>query len=293
MTRLEVSDSRLTRVGAMPVRRALPRRAHRTVGAWCFADHIGPAAVTKEHGLDIGPHPHTGLQTVTYLVNGEALHRDSLGSEQLISAGQVNLMSAGLGVSHSEEATGRYEGDLHGIQLWIAQPDATRHSPSSFEHHAHLPRISIEHSLATILIGEFHGVRSPARHDTPLVGVELAIKKRLLLSLRTDFEYALIVLDGALACDGVDLAPGQLGYLGTGNDEIALDAYEPTRAMLLGGVPFESDIMIWWNFVARTRSEIDQAFESWHKDDGRFGNVSSHLERISAPMPYWREARGA
>lgn len=260
------------------------------MGAWCFADHIGPAAVTKEHGLDIGPHPHTGLHTVTYLVSGEALHRDSLGSEQLISAGQVNLMSAGRGVSHSEEATGRYEGDLHGMQLWIAQPEATRNSPASFEHHSQLPRINIDQSLATILIGEFHGVRSPARHDTPLVGVELAIKKRLTLSLRVDFEYALIVLEGALACDGADVGPGQLGYLGLGNDEIALDAYEPTRAMLLGGAPFESDIMIWWNFVARSRSEIDQAFESWHNRDGRFGDVSSNLERISAPTPSWRES---
>ncbi|MHB1252353.1 MAG: pirin family protein, partial [Acidimicrobiales bacterium] len=171
MTRLEVSESRLTRVGAMPVRRALPRRSHRTVGAWCFADHIGPAAVTNDHGLDIGPHPHTGLQTVTYLVRGEAVHRDSLGSEQLITPGQLNLMTAGQGVSHSEEATGHYEGDLHGIQLWIAQPDATRHAPAAFEHHAQLPRISIDRTLATVLVGEFHGVHSPARHDSALVGV--------------------------------------------------------------------------------------------------------------------------
>ncbi|MHB1209491.1 MAG: pirin family protein [Acidimicrobiales bacterium] len=290
MPRLEVSNSRLTQVGAMPVRRALPRRAHRTVGAWCFADHMGPATVTAQHGLDIGPHPHTGLQTVTYLVSGEALHRDSLGSEQLITPGQVNLMSAGLGVSHSEEATGHYAGDLHGIQLWIAQPDATRHASPAFEHHAQLPRIAIDQSLATVLVGEFHGVRSPARHDTALVGVELSIRHRIDLQLQADFEYAIIVLEGALSCDGVDVAPGQLGYLGIGNDEITLHPYESTRAMLLGGEPFESDILIWWNFVARNREEIDRAYDAWRSGDGRFGDFTSHLERISAPTPYWRDS---
>lgn len=272
----------------MPVRRALPRRGRRMVGAWCFADHMGPAAVTKEHGLDIGPHPHTGLQTVTYIVNGEAVHRDSLGSEQLIAPGQLNLMTAGEGVSHSEEATGRYEGTLQGIQLWIAQPDATRRGPAEFEHHGELPRIAMHQSVATVLVGEFEGVQSPARHDSPLVGVELSIKNRVNLELHPDFEYAIIVLEGALASDGIDLGPGQLGYLSAGIDEIDLDAYEPTRAMLLGGVPFESEIVMWWNFVARSREEIDLAYESWQNDDGRFGDVTSSLERISAPSPHWR-----
>lgn len=291
MARLELFESRMTTVGAMSVRRALPRRSHRTVGAWCFADHMGPAQVTKEHGLDIGPHPHAGLQTVTYLVNGEAVHRDSLGTEQLITPGQVNLMTAGQGVSHSEEATGRYEGTLQGIQLWIAQPDATRHADPAFEHHRELPRITINQTVATVLVGEFHGVRSPARHDSPLVGVELSIEHRVNLELRPDFEYALIVLEGALASDGVDVGPGQLGYLGPGCDEVNLDAYEPTRAMLLGGTPFESEILMWWNFVARSRAEIDEALESWKNDDGRFGDVASPLERIGAPPPYWRTPR--
>lgn len=291
MARLEVFKSRLTTVEAMPVRRALPRRDHRTVGAWCFADHMGPAAVTKEHGLDIGPHPHTGLQTVTYLVDGEVIHRDSLGTEQLITPGQVNLMTAGQGVSHSEEATGRYEGTLQGIQLWIAQPDATRHTRAAFEHHRELPRIAIHHTVATVLVGEFQGVRSPARHDSPLVGVELSIKNHVNLELHPDFEYALIVLEGALVSDGIDVGPGQLGYLGLGLDEINLDAYEPTRAMLLGGVPFESEIILWWNFVARSREEIDEAYESWQNDDGRFGDVTSPLERVGAPPPYWQSPR--
>src|SRR5436190_8491140 len=173
---LELLDSREAEVGAVRVRRALPRRTHRTVGAWCFADHMGPAAVTEEHGLDIGPHPHIGLQTVTWLLAGEALHRDSLGSEQLLRPGQLNLMTAGHGVAHSEEATGSYRGDLHGIQLWVAQPDATRDGPPAFEHRAELPRVELDGAVATILVGDLAGTPSPARRDTDHVGAQLDVR---------------------------------------------------------------------------------------------------------------------
>jgi hypothetical protein len=288
MTRLEVTTSRAATVGAMSVRRALPRKGHRTVGAWCFADHMGPAQVTKEHGLDIGPHPHMGLQTVTYLINGEALHHDSLGTEQLITPGQLNLMTAGDGVSHSEEATRQYEGTLQGIQLWIAQPDATRHLAPAFEHHGDLPRIELNDTSATVLVGEFCGVTSPARHDSELMGTELKVSRRANFPLRTDFEYAAIVLEGSLMLNGIFLEPGRLGYLAPGSDQIEFDALEPSRVMLLGGVPFESEIQMWWNFVARSRSEIDQAFSSWRDDDGRFGTVASNLNRVDAPAPFWR-----
>ena len=133
---VELSDSREERVGQIRVRRALPRRGRRTVGAWCFADHMGPADVSENSGLDIGPHPHIGLQTVTWLIDGQVLHRDSLGSEQVIKAGQLNLMTAGNAVAHAEEATGHYRGALAGIQLWVALPEATRHGTAAFEHHA-------------------------------------------------------------------------------------------------------------------------------------------------------------
>ncbi len=275
-------------VGAMPVRRALPRRGHRTVGAWCFADHMGPTRVTKEHGLDIGPHPHSGLQTVTWLVNGEAIHRDSLGTEQLIAPGQLNLMTAGLGVSHSEEATGQYEGALQGIQMWIAQPDVTRQLAPAFEHHHDLPRIEMSGADVTVLIGEWMGVQSAARHDTELVGAELELRGPLLVPLRRDFEYCVIVLEGSLLVDGDVLEPGELGYLNPGYEEIAIDVVEESRAMLLGGVPFESEILMWWNFVARSRSEIDEAFRAWHEDEGRFGTVASSLTRIDTPAPFWQ-----
>ena len=194
-----VTESRPSQVGSLTVRRALPRHGRRTVGAWCFADHMGPVAVTEEQGIDIGPHPHTGLQTVTWLVAGEIVHRDSLGSEQPIRPGQLNLMTAGHGVSHSEERTGHYRGDLHGIQLWIAQPEATRHGDPAFEHHADLPRRDLEAGTATVLVGELDGATSPARRDTEHVGVELDLRSgRSTVPLHRGWEYALVVLAGAV-----------------------------------------------------------------------------------------------
>ncbi|GAA2417800.1 pirin family protein [Streptomyces glaucosporus] len=292
---VEIGDSREETVGKIRVRRALPRRGRRTVGAWCFADHMGPADVTENSGLDIGPHPHIGLQTVTWLTDGQVLHRDSLGSEQVIKPGQLNLMTAGDGVAHAEEATGHYRGTLEGIQLWVALPEATRHGPAAFEHHAELPHADLDGGAgaATVLVGDFTGATSPARHDTPLVGVDLALRAPSTVPLRTDFEYALVVLEGAVAVHGKPLRPGRLGYLGEGRDELRLDVREPARAILLGGEPFPEPIVMWWNFVARTRAEIDAAHASWTVQDDRFGRVRSSLPLIPAKAPHWQRTGGS
>jgi quercetin 2,3-dioxygenase len=286
---VEVSDSREAVVGRIRVRRALPRKGRRTVGAWCFADHMGPADVTENSGLDIGPHPHTGLQTVTWLIDGQALHRDSLGSEQVIEPGQLNLMTAGGAVSHAEEATGHYRGTLEGIQLWVALPEATRHGAAAFEHHTELPQGELDGAVATVLVGDFGSLSSPARHDTPLVGVDLALHRPTTVPLRPEFEYAVVVLEGGVGIHGKPLFPGTLGYLGRGRDELRLDVREPTRAVLLGGEPFEEPIVMWWNFVARSREEIDAAYASWQAQDGRFGHVTSSLPRIPASAPFWQQ----
>lgn len=288
---LDLTDGRDARVGTIRVRRALPTTGRRTVGAWCFADHMGPATATETHGLDVGPHPHIGLQTVTWLVAGEVLHRDSLGSEQVISPGQLNLMTAGAGVSHSEEATGSYRGPLHGIQLWIAQPDATRNGAPAFEHHAELPRRDLSGATATVLVGRFDTLDSPARHDSELIGVELAVRDATVVPLRADFEHALVVLEGTVAVGDQVVEPGRLAYLAPGVDELPLSVGDPARVMLLGGEPFGVRPVMWWNFVARTRAEIDAAYESWRTDDGRFGSVASPLARIDTPPPWWQRPR--
>jgi quercetin 2,3-dioxygenase len=289
---LEVSASHHAEVGRFGVRRALPRRGRRTIGAWCFADHMGPADVSDDQGLDIGPHPHCGLQTVTWLIEGQALHRDSLGSEQLITPGTLNLMTAGEGVAHSEEATGHYRGALHGIQLWIAQPDHTRHGPAAFEHHDDLPGVELASGVATLLIGAFRGVTSAARRDSELVGIDLELVNTDDLELRSDFEHGFIVLAGHVEVDGTALTPGHLGYLAPGRDEVRVRAVEPSRVIMLGGVPFEEPILMWWNFVARSREEIDAAYDAWTSSDERFGHVASALARVDTPAPYWRPPRG-
>ena len=291
---VEVLDSRVSRVGELTVRRALPRRARRTVGAWCFADHMGPAAVTADRGVDIGPHPHIGLQTVTWLAAGEILHRDSLGSEQVIRPGQLNLMTAGIGVAHSEEATGAYAGELHGIQLWVAQPESTRNGRPAFEHHTELPRVELgRHADATVFVGDFAGAQSPARRDTDHTGVDVVLRGAAVLPLRSDYEHAIVVLDGAVDVEGRAVTPGHLAYLGSGRDELGVRAGDTgaARLVLLGGVPFDDEILMWWNFVARTRDEVDEARAAWQAFDHRFGVVASALARIDAPEPMWRAAQ--
>jgi hypothetical protein len=288
---MDVSDSHESQVGRFTVRRALPRRGRRTVGAWCFADHMGPADVTEGSGLDVGPHPHIGLQTVTWLTDGEVLHRDSLGSEQVIRPGELNLMTSGEGITHSEEATGHYRGTLEGIQLWVALPEATRHGGGEFEHHAALPQVDLDGGVATLLLGELPGAgdaRSPARRDTPIVGVDLDLHASTAVPLRPDWEYALVVLEGELAVNGQPLVPGKLGYLGQDRDELPIEVREPARVVLLGGEPFPDPIIMWWNFVARSQQEVEDAWRAWQAEDmDRYGRVDSPLARIPAKSPWW------
>ncbi|MDH2904169.1 MAG: pirin family protein [Actinomycetota bacterium] len=285
---VEVLSAHHAQVGALRVRRSLPQRRRRTVGAWCFADHMGPADVTEGSGLDVGPHPHTGLQTVTWLTDGQALHRDSLGTEQVIAAGELNLMTAGNGVSHAEEATGHYRGTLQGIQLWIAQGDESRDAAADFEHHGDLPRVEFAQGSATVLLGDLAGTRSPARCDHPLVGAELRLNGRLPIPLEPTFEYGAIVLDGLVELGGHELGPGTMAYLNPGRDELGLFARSASTVILLGGVPLQEEIFMWWNFVARSRAEIDAAYDSWRNNDGRFGKVDSGLARVETAPPYWR-----
>ncbi|MGB3410646.1 MAG: pirin family protein [Microthrixaceae bacterium] len=286
---VELTESRIATVGDMQVRRALPRRRRRTVGAWCFVDHMGPAAVTEDQGIDIGPHPHIGLQTVTWLLSGEVLHHDSLGSEQIIRPGQLNLMTAGRGVVHAEEHTGKFRGDLHGVQLWVAQPEGTRNGDPDFEHHGELPQVDLPGVDATVVVGEFGGVESPARRDTDHVGVQLEFGAGASASIemKPSFEYAVVVMDGSVSIEGSDITPGHLAYLGEGRDECGFSTTEHTRALLIGGVPFEDPIIMWWNFVARTKDEIVEAQRSWMADDTRFGSVNSSLSRIPVGSPPW------
>ena len=281
----EVTDARESLVGTMTVRRSLPRARRRTVGAWCFVDHFGPLAVEPDGGLDIGPHPHTGLATVTYLLDGQVLHRDSLGSEQVIRPGQLNLMTAGRGVSHAEEPTGHYRGTMHGVQLWVAQPAATRTGDPAFEHHETLPEVALDGADATLLVGALAGASSPARRDSDLLGAALVVgRSGVVVPVDPSYEHLVVVLSGGLLLDdGTPVQPGQNAYLGTGRSELVLAAPDGARVLLLGGVPFEERIVMWWNFVGRSREELAEAASSWERSDERFGTVATRLARVPAP----------
>jgi len=279
---VEITPARHASIGDLEVDRALPSRARRTVGAWCFADHMLPT----RSGLGIGPHPHIGLHTVTWLVEGEVLHKDSLGSEQPIRPGQLNLMTAGNGIAHAEEDAGS-GGVTHGAQLWVAQPDATRHGAPAFEHHAELPRVDLAPGTGTVLVGSHGGATSPARADTPLVGLDLDLPDGAapVLGLDPAFEHALVVLTGALEVDGRTVEPGHLAYLGLGRDELRTTARGHVRVLLLGGEPFEAVPLMWWNYVGRTAEEIQQAHDDWEADTGRFAPIDSVLPRIPSIAP--------
>lgn len=285
---VEIYESREAQVGELRVRRALPTRGRRTVGAWCFVDHMGPMSLTPDRSIDVAPHPHMGLQTVTWLFAGEFLHRDSLGSEQLIRAGQLNLMTSGHGVAHSEENPGLRSGEMHGMQLWVAQPSTTRDGGAEFEHFDTMPTIETSNLSATVLVGSFAETSSPARRDSALVGVELNLHGGpVTVALEPNCEYALIVANGSVLVDGTVVQPGALAYLGAGRDECRFDSNAPSRAMLIGGVPFDERLFMWWNFVARSQDEISDAWRAWAAGDDRFGRVASPFARIEVSPPPW------
>ena len=286
---LEIVEGHETRVGEIDVVRVLPRRARRTVGAWCFVDLMGPATVEATSGIDVAPHPHTGLQTVTWLHHGEVLHRDSLGTEQTIVPGQLNLMTAGHGIAHSEEHTGSYAGELAGVQLWIAQPESTRHGAGAFDHLVDLPQVDLPGVEAIVMVGSFEGAESGADVATPLVGVDLLVRQRSSLPLEPSFENAMVVLEGTVRIDDEVVAPRRLAWLGDGRDEVVVEPVGagPVRVLLLGGEPLDEPPLLWWNFVARTREEIEEAHASWVAGDGRFGAVRSDLPRIIPDAPPW------
>ncbi|AHH99524.1 pirin family protein [Kutzneria viridogrisea] len=265
------------------VRRLLPNIGRRMIGAWCFVDHYGPEDIASEPGMQVAPHPHTGLQTVSWLHEGEVEHRDSLGSLQTVRPRQLGLMTAGRAISHSEQSPGAHGPVLHGAQLWVALPDQHRHVDPSFEFHADLPVLTSGGLTATVLLGELAGAESPGTTYSPLVGADLALAAGtdVRLPVRPDFEYAALSMSGAAEVDGVEVAAGNLLYLGCGRRELRLRASVDSAVMLLGGEPFEERIVMWWNFVARSGEEITQARADWMGGD-RFGTVHGYQ---GGPIP--------
>ena len=256
------------------IRRALPNRERRMVGAWCFLDHLGPVQFAPGKGMHVGPHPHIGLQTFTWMIEGEVVHRDSLGYEQVIRPGQVNLMTAGRGIAHTEDSA-QQGATLHAAQLWIALPEAEKNRAPAFQNYADLPAADAGGWRATVLAGTALGLTAPTQVYTPLVGVDLVATgaAETTLALQPDFEYGAMVLRGSAELAGESVAIGELLYLAPGRSELTLRCSAAAQVLLLGGQPFGEPMIVWWNFVARTQGEIDQAVADWNAGHQRFGTV--------------------
>ena len=269
----------------MLVRRTLPHRDIRMIGPFCFIDHYGPTTTSgpDAHPMIVPPHPHSGLQTVSWLVTGQIDHRDSVGSVRRIQPGALNLMTAGNGIAHSEYSSGL--ADIHGVQLWVALPDQHRHQEPHFEHHSALPTFTTGGFETRVLMGSLAGATSPAATYSPLVCAELLMgTESQQVALEQRYEHGLIPLDGAASVDGTPVERGALRYLPPGVSELTLGTTSgPTRLLLVGGVPFDEQLLMWWNFVGRDHDEIVRFREDWHSGR-RFGTVvDDDNEPLAAP----------
>jgi redox-sensitive bicupin YhaK (pirin superfamily) len=226
------------------------------------------------------------LSTVTWVVSGQILHKDSLGYEQVIRPGQLNWMTAGHGISHSEEVPVGARGAMHGVQLWLALPEADRNGPPSFEHFDELPKLDLSGGELTVFAGTAMGLTSPARVHSPLVGFELARGEagRSELGLEPEFEHGVIVIEGEASVNGEALPVGELAYLGMGRSSLDVETRGAAKLMVVGGAPLNEAILLWWNFVARTEAEIRQARTDWQAGHERFGTVDAYTRgRLDAP----------
>ncbi len=277
--------SRSTKLGDLPISRALPLRERRMVGPWCFLDRFGPLSFTSGKPMFVPPHPHIGLQTVTYLLAGEVLHTDSLGSQALLRPGGVNVMTAGHAIAHAEETPENNSGILNGVQLWTALPETDRHINPGFVHINQVPCIETDSASIQVFAGTYAGQTCPAPYYSQIIGLDVAINpnSRIELTLQPEYEHAIILLEGDCTYWGTALDDETLYYLGTNRQSITLSSHQGSRVLVIGGLPFTEKILMWWNFVARKQDEIAQARTDWEAHL-RFGEVpGNHGQRLRAP----------
>ncbi|MCW2752935.1 MAG: pirin [Marmoricola sp.] len=262
---LTARDVPLGGLRAMNVRRTLPQRRRTFIGAWCFVDHYGPDHVDERGGMAVSPHPHTGLQTVSWLFSGEIEHRDSAGFRALVRPGEVNLMTAGRGISHSEYSTPSTT-VLHGAQLWLALPEESRQADPTFEHYA--PEV-VEGDgwQAQVFLGSLLGSTSPVTTFTAILGAELRISAGTRMEIPVDpaYELGLLLDHGQLIVEGEKLSANELGFLEPGREVLVLEAAEDVLVLLLGGPPFGEKIVMWWNFIGRDHDEVAAYRAQWQR----------------------------
>jgi quercetin 2,3-dioxygenase len=282
---LEAYPNREVTLGALAVARALPIKDRRLVGPWCFLDRFGPLTFNEGKPMDVAPHPHIGLQTITWLLEGEIVHDDSLGYASALRPGGVNVMTSGRGIAHAEQTPRDNTGRLNGVQLWTALPDQHRHMPPAFLHLQEVPAIERPSGIVQVFAGQLERATAPAPYFSALVGADLGVHPRheLMLPLNPAYEHAMLVMSGDCSLDGQPLEQRMLYYLGTGRTDASVGSSDGGRVLLIGGQPFSEKILMWWNFVARASDEIAQARADW-EDQRRFGEVKAYAgPRLSAP----------
>lgn len=282
---LDSYPNRELSLGSLPISRALPVKDRRLVGPWCFLDRFGPLTFAEAKPMDVAPHPHIGLQTVTWLLDGEVLHDDSIGNQSLLRPGGVNVMTSGAGIAHAEQTPRDHTGRLNGVQLWTALPNGARLMPASFAHLPEVPVVESPGGRVHVFAGTLLSAHSSAPYFSNLLGadVQLHSGRTLEVPLTPAFEHAILVLNGDCSIDGQALQPRMLYYLGTMRSAAAFASRDGARLLLIGGPPFPEKILMWWNFVARTQEEIAQARTDWEQRD-RFGEVAAYDgPRLSAP----------
>jgi quercetin 2,3-dioxygenase len=272
-------------LGTLRISRALPVKGRRMIGPWCFLDRFGPLSFTEGMPMDVAPHPHMGLQTVTWLLEGEVVHADSLGEEAVLRPGGVNVMTSGHAIAHAERTPADNSGRLNGVQLWTALPDRDRRGAPSFQHLPLVPVFEQHGGIVRVFSGGLDQAASPVQHFSALVGADLQVHRgqTLALPLRADFEYAILVLSGDGLLDGQPLRDRVLYYLGMQRTHAEFGSHSGARVLLVGGPPFPETILMWWNFVARTPEEIREARDDW-ESGRRFGDVTAYKgQRLRAP----------
>ena len=270
----------------MDVRRVLPNSKRRMVGPFVFVDEMGPIEIMRDGSLDVLPHPHIGLATVTYLYSGSILHRDSLGYTQLITPGAVNWMTAGRGITHSERSSDQARQQhqvLEGLQLWVALPKEHEDVEPSFVHYPPeaLPELERDGARIRVLAGRAFGVDSPVKTLSPLVYVDIALHPGKVLKLDVDYtERAIYIVKGAITLAGESYAAGRMLIL-SANSDVTFRANEETQLVVVGGEPLDGPRIAWWNFVSSSRERIEQAKADWQA--GRFAQVPGETEFIPLP----------
>ena len=284
---LIVIDPRPRDLGGFTVRRLLPAAGNRMVGPFIFLDHMGPAVMERGSGMDVRPHPHISLATVTYLFEGEIIHRDTLGSELVIHPGDVNWMLAGRGIAHSERSSPEERARgvrLHGIQSWVALPTAREEDAPAFAHHPArtLPKVSREGAQLTVIAGTAYGAESPVGVVSPTLYVEARLEDGARLKIDEGHpQRAVHVVEGTARIGERRIGPGTMAVLRAGA-EVNVEAEGTSRLMLLGGAPLDGDRHIWWNFVSSSKERIERAKDDWRS--GRFGKVRGD-EKEFIPLP--------